>query len=63
MNTSKQVNVMIGLMFIFLVGTLLYFVWDDVRAEAGPGKDRERRHERVFFNTKTIFWASYEYGA
>ena len=33
MNTSKQVNVMIGLMFIFLVGTLLYFVWDDVRAE------------------------------
>ena len=33
MNTSKQVNVMIGLMFVFLVGTLLYFVWDTVRAE------------------------------
>jgi mono/diheme cytochrome c family protein len=32
-NTSKQVNVMIGLMFVFLVGTLLYFVWDTVRAE------------------------------
>src|SRR3990170_6463861 len=33
MNTNKQVNVMIGLMFVFLVGTLLYFVWDTVRAE------------------------------
>ncbi len=33
MNTSKQVNVMIGLMFVILVGTLLYFIWDDVRAE------------------------------
>src|SRR3990170_2085947 len=33
MNTSKQVNVMIGLMFVFLIGTLLYFVWDTVRAE------------------------------
>src|SRR3990170_1111054 len=33
MNTSKQVNVMIGLMFVFLVGTLLYFVWDTVRAD------------------------------
>lgn len=33
MNTGKQVNMMIGLMFVFLVGTLLYFVWDDARAE------------------------------
>ncbi len=33
MNTSKQVNVMIGLMFVTLVGVLLYFIWDDVRAE------------------------------
>jgi plastocyanin/mono/diheme cytochrome c family protein len=33
MNTSKQVNVMIGLLFIFLVGTLLYFIWDTTRAE------------------------------
>jgi len=33
MNTSKQVNVMIGLMFVFLIGTLLYFLWDTVRAE------------------------------
>ena len=33
MNTSKQVNVMIGLMFVFLIGTLLYFLWDSVRAE------------------------------
>ena len=33
MNNSKQVNVMIGLMFVFLMGTLLYFLWDSVRAE------------------------------
>ena len=33
MNTSKQVNVMIGLMFVFLFGTLMYFIWDTVRAE------------------------------
>jgi len=28
MNTSKQVNAMIGLLFVFLVGTLLYWLWD-----------------------------------
>ena len=33
MNTGKQVNVMIGLLFVSLVGTLLYFLWDGVRAE------------------------------
>ena len=33
MNTSKQVNVMIGLLFVFLVATLLYWLWDSVRAE------------------------------
>jgi plastocyanin/mono/diheme cytochrome c family protein len=33
MNTSKQVNVMIGLLFVFLVATLLYWMWDSVRAE------------------------------
>ncbi len=33
MNTSKQVNVMIGLLFVVLIGTLLYFIWDDVRAD------------------------------
>jgi plastocyanin len=33
MNTAKQVNVMIGLMFIMMIGGLLYFLWDDDRAE------------------------------
>ncbi len=33
MNTGKQVNVMVGLLMVFLVGTLLYFVWDGVRAD------------------------------
>jgi len=28
MNTGKQVNAMIGLLFVFLVGTLLYWLWD-----------------------------------
>jgi hypothetical protein len=28
MNTSKQVNAMIGLLFVFLVGALLYWLWD-----------------------------------
>ena len=32
MNTSKQVNMMVGLLMVFLVGTLLYFLWDDDRA-------------------------------
>ncbi|MEE8345939.1 MAG: c-type cytochrome, partial [Dehalococcoidia bacterium] len=46
MNTSKQVNVMIGLMFIFLVGTLLYFVWDDIRAEDALEKQIVENAER-----------------
>jgi len=35
MNTSKQVNVMIGLLFVFLVGTLLYWMWDAGFSMAG----------------------------
>lgn len=33
MNTSKQVNAMLGLLFVFLVATLLYFLWDTARAD------------------------------
>jgi plastocyanin/mono/diheme cytochrome c family protein len=29
MNTAKQVNVMIGLLFVGLIGTFLYFVWEN----------------------------------
>lgn len=42
MNTSKQVNVMVGFLFILVVGTLLYFLWDSARAE-----DAEERQLRV----------------
>lgn len=46
MNTSKQVNVMIGLMFVFLIGTLLYFLWDDVRADDASEKQIAENAER-----------------
>jgi mono/diheme cytochrome c family protein/plastocyanin len=45
MNTSKQVNAMIGLMFVFLMGTLLYFLWDSVRAEDAQEKQAVRMAE------------------
>jgi len=41
MNTSKQVNVMVGLLMVFLAGTLLYFLWDSVRAD--DAADRQLR--------------------
>jgi mono/diheme cytochrome c family protein len=49
MNTSKQVNAMIGLMFVFLVGTLLYWMWDvgfsiaglDVSSRADDAEERQ----------------------
>ncbi len=46
MNTSKQVNVMIGLMFVTLIGVLLYFIWDDVRAEDATEKQLVENAER-----------------
>lgn len=49
MNTSKQVNAMIGLLFVFLVGTLLYWMWDvgfsiaglDVSSRADDAEERQ----------------------
>ncbi len=46
MNTSKQVNVMIGLMFVVLIGTLLYFIWDDVRADDAEQRQLVQNAER-----------------
>ena len=46
MNTSKQVNVMIGLMFVTLIGVLLYFIWDDVRADDAKEKQVVENAER-----------------
>ncbi len=46
MNTSKQVNVMIGLMFVILIGTLLYFIWDNVRADDAEERQIVENAER-----------------
>jgi plastocyanin/mono/diheme cytochrome c family protein len=46
MNTRKQVNVMIGLMFVFAVGMFLYFLWDDPRAETAARHQMEVNAER-----------------
>jgi len=34
MNTSKQVNVIIGLLMVGAIATLLYFLWDRLEREA-----------------------------
>ncbi|MEO6196470.1 MAG: c-type cytochrome, partial [Dehalococcoidia bacterium] len=46
MNTAKQVNVMIGLLFVSLVGLTLYFIWDIDRAEQAIVRQEEVNVER-----------------
>lgn len=46
MNTSKQVNVMVGLLFVFIVATFLYFLWDSVRAERAEERQLQVNAER-----------------
>ena len=46
MNTSKQVNVMLGLLMVFLIGTLLYFLWDSVRADDATDRQLRDNAER-----------------
>ncbi|MDO8615210.1 MAG: c-type cytochrome [Dehalococcoidia bacterium] len=46
MNTSKQVNVMVGLLMVFLVGTLLYFLWDSARADEATERQLRVNAER-----------------
>lgn len=46
MNTSKQVNVMVGLLMVFAVGTLLYFLWDDDRASEATDRQLFTNAER-----------------
>jgi plastocyanin/mono/diheme cytochrome c family protein len=38
LNTSKQVNVMIGLLFVGALATLLYFVWDPSRQDEAQAR-------------------------
>ena len=46
MNTSKQVNVIVGLLMVFGVATLLYFLWDSTRAEDAETRQLEANAER-----------------
>jgi len=46
MNTSKQVNMMVGLLMVFSVGTLLYFLWDDDRASEATERQLFTNAER-----------------
>ncbi len=46
MNTSKQVNVMVGLLMVFVVATLLYFLWDTDRAKEAEGRQLTVNAER-----------------
>jgi len=45
MNTSKQINAMIALMLILLVGVGIYTAWDPFRAEAETERSAERLAE------------------
>ena len=46
MNTAKQVNVMVGLLMVFIIGTLLYFLWDSERASDAEQRQADVSAER-----------------
>jgi plastocyanin/mono/diheme cytochrome c family protein len=46
MNTSKQVNVMIGLLFLLVISVTLYWLWDPIRADDQTEKQEEASIER-----------------
>ena len=46
MNTSKQVNIMLGLLALFALATLLYWLWDPQRAEDAELRQQEVNAER-----------------
>jgi plastocyanin/mono/diheme cytochrome c family protein len=46
MNTSKQVNVIVGLLMVFAFATLLYFLWDDDRASEATDRQLLTNAER-----------------
>jgi len=48
-NTSKQVNVMIGLLFVGALATLLYFLWDSERQGSALERQMEENAERGGF--------------
>ena len=46
MNTSKQVNIMVGLLMVGAIATLLYFLWDNARANDATEQQLEANAER-----------------
>lgn len=46
MNTSKQVNLMVGLLFLLVVSFTLYWLWEPIRAEDAGGKQTDKAAER-----------------
>lgn len=46
MNTAKQVNVILGLFMVFLIGTTLYFLWDSSRADTATDRQLRANAER-----------------
>ena len=46
MNTGKQVNLMVGLLMVFSLATLLYFLWDDDRATEAETRQLSTNAER-----------------
>ena len=46
MNTAKQVNVILGLFMVFLIGTTLYFLWDTSRADEATERQLRVNVER-----------------
>ncbi len=46
MNTSKQVNVIVGLLFVGALATLLYFVWDTSRENDAQARQLQDNIER-----------------
>lgn len=55
MNTAKQINVMIGLLFVGLVGTFLYFLFDNGFSIAGfefEGREEIARQRQELVNSE-----------
>lgn len=46
MNTSKQVNAMIGLLFLLVISVALYWLWDPIRADSATDKAERTAAER-----------------
>lgn len=46
MNTNKQVNLMVGLLFLLVVAVAMYWLWDPIRADNAEAEQTEKAAER-----------------